>query len=78
MGAEEVQKTIHAREKQLKLMNRKKFMQLLISSTTPAINSITVRGLAVLSDRIECAAEIQAAVSSANLALGFAFQFYKR
>ena len=49
-----------------------------ISSTTPAVNSFAVRGLTVLGERIEYAAEIQATVSSANLALAFAFQFDKR
>ena len=56
--------------------NRQKYT--IISSSTPAINFLTVRGLAVLGERIEKAAEIQATVSSANLVWGFAFQFYKR
>ena len=68
---------MQAREKQLKL-TKKIHAAPFISSTTPAINSITVRGLAVLGERIEYTAEIQATVSSANLVLGFAFQFYKR
>ena len=68
---------MQAREKQLKL-TKKIHAAPVIFSNTPAINSITVRGLAVLGERIEYAAEIQATVSSANLALGFAFQFYKR
>ena len=77
-GAGEVQKkNIHAREKQLKLTKKIQAAPV-ISSTTPTINSITVRGLAVLGERIEYTAEIQATVSSANLVLGFAFQFYKR
>ena len=77
MGAGEVQKNIHAKEKQLKL-TKKIHAAPVISSTTPAINSMRVRGLAVLGEQIEYAAENQAIVSSANLALGFAFQFYKR
>ena len=50
----------------------------IISSSTPIIHFLTVCGLEVLGERIEKAAEIQATVSSANLALGFAFQFYIR
>ena len=73
MGTEEVQKTIHAREKQLKL-TKKIHTFPVTSCTNPAINPITVRGLAVLGEQIEYAAEIQATVSSAILALGFAFQ----
>ena len=68
---------MQAREKQLKPTKKIHAAQV-IFSTTLAINSIAVRGLAVLGERIEYAAEIQATVSSANLALGFAFQFYKR
>ena len=66
---------MQAREKQLKL-TKKIHAAPFISSTTPAINSITVRGLAVLGERIEYAAEIQATVSSVNLALGFFFFFF--
>ena len=68
---------MQAREKQLKL-TKKIHAAPVIFSTTPAINSITVRGIAVLGEQIEYAAEIQATVSSAILALGLAFQFYKR
>ena len=76
-GGGGTKKNIHAREKQLKL-TKKIHTFPVTSCTTPAINPITVRGLAVLGEGIEYAAEIQATVPSANLALEFAFQFYKR
>ena len=65
----EVQKIfMQAREKQLKL-TKKIHAAPVTFSTTPAINSITVRGLAVLGEQIEYAAEIQATVSSATMTM---------
>ena len=65
-GGGGTKKYIHAKEKQLKL-TKKIHAAPVIFSTTPAINSMRVRGLAVLGEQIEYAAEIQATVSSANL-----------